>query len=99
MFTTDGHLAARDLVALRDDRRLQPVEHITPVVSDTAMRRYGDAFAGAIDRVSSRLSTDTLRFLNWRVDVAGNDVAAEANAWLVRHGLVPRDARRDAHEP
>jgi osmoprotectant transport system substrate-binding protein len=90
MFTTDGELAARDLVALRDDRQLQPVDNVTPVVSDDALARYGDRTVRALDRVSARLSTATLRFLNWRVDVAGNDLAAEARAWLVRHDLVPR---------
>jgi len=40
--------------------------------------------------VSSRLTTNALVFLNWRVQVAGNDVVAEARAWLERQGILPR---------
>ena len=46
--------------------------------------------AGTLDEVSARLSTTSLRFLNWRVAHAGADAATEARAWLVRHGLVAR---------
>jgi glycine betaine/choline ABC-type transport system substrate-binding protein len=44
----------------------------------------------ALDQVSARLTTANLRFMNWRVTVAGNDPAAEARGWLVRQGLVDR---------
>ena len=33
MFTTDGALGNPDVVALSDDRSLQPVENVVPVVS------------------------------------------------------------------
>jgi osmoprotectant transport system substrate-binding protein len=90
MFSTDGQLAAEDLVVLPDDRELQPVEHVVPVVSRAAVDRYGTRLVGALDAVSARLRTRTLRFLNWRVSVAGNGARAEARAWLVRHGLAER---------
>jgi glycine betaine/choline ABC-type transport system substrate-binding protein len=44
----------------------------------------------ALDEVSHRLTTANLRFLNWRVAVAGNDPASEARGWLIRQGLVER---------
>ena len=87
MFTTDGTLAGGDYVLLDDDRRLQPADNVIPVVSGRVLDRYGSDLTTAVDAVSARLSTAALRFLNWRVTAAGKDAAAEARAWLRRHGL------------
>ena len=89
MFTTDGRLATGDLVLLKDDRALQPVENIVPVVATPAMARYGERLSGALNAVSGRLTSNSLSFLNWRIDNAGRDIAAEARGWLERHALVP----------
>ena len=88
--TTDGNLATGNLVLLADDRHLQPAENVVPVVTDSAAARYGKRLTGALDEVSSRLTTNALLFLNWRVQVAGDDVVAEARAWLERQGILPR---------
>ena len=87
--TTDGYLAGGDLVLLADDRRLQPAENVVPVVRAEAVARYGARLVGALDVVSARLTTNDLIFLNWRVTVAGNNVLAEARAWLERQGILP----------
>ena len=90
MFTTDGHLAARGLVALEDDAHLQPPDHVVPVVRSAALATHGPEVAVVLDEVSARLTTTALRLLNWRVAVAGNEPRAEAVGWLVRQGLLPR---------
>jgi osmoprotectant transport system substrate-binding protein len=90
LFTTDGNLATEGLVLLRDNRRLQPAENIAPVVRAQAMARYGGRLAGAVNAVSAQLTTAELLFLDWRIEVAGNGVPAEARAWLERHGILPR---------
>lgn len=86
-FTTDPRLADGGLVLLRDDRHLQPVESVVPIVSDSAVQRYGARLVAALDAVSARLDTPALRFLNWRLTRGGKDRAAEAKAWRERHGL------------
>lgn len=90
MFTTDGELAGGDLVLLDDDRRLQPAENLVPLVSADAVKRFGPKMVNVLNAVSSQLTDENLRFLNWRVSVAGNDADAEARAWLKRHALAPR---------
>ena len=87
LFTTDGELARGDLVALADDRALQPAENVVPLVRT---ERLGAPGAAVLDEVSSRLTTAGLRFLAWRVTVAGGTPAAEARGWLLRQGLVER---------
>jgi osmoprotectant transport system substrate-binding protein len=90
LFTTDGNLAAGDLALLVDNRHLQPAENVVPVITDTAMARYGQRLAGPVNAVSARLTSKSLLFLNWRIEVAGNSVLAEARGWLERQGMVPR---------
>ena len=88
--TTDGNLATGDLVLLSDDRHLQPAENVVPVITGSAMARYGKRLAGAVNAVSAQLTSKALLFLDWRVEVAGADVLAEARGWLERHGILPR---------
>jgi osmoprotectant transport system substrate-binding protein len=88
--TTDGNLATGALVLLSDDRHLQPVENVVPVITGSAIARYGKRLAAAVNAVSAQLTTKALLFLDWRVEVAGNGVQAEARAWLERHGILPR---------
>jgi osmoprotectant transport system substrate-binding protein len=88
--TTDGNLATGDLVLLSDDRHLQPAENVAPVITGSAISRYGKRLADAVNAVSAQLTTKALLFLDWRVEVAGNGVQAEARAWLERHGILPR---------
>jgi osmoprotectant transport system substrate-binding protein len=90
LFTTDGNLATGDLVMLSDDRHLQPAENVVPVITGSAMARYGSRLAGAVNAVSAQLTSPALLFLDWRVEVAGDSVLAEAHAWLERHGILPR---------
>lgn len=87
LFTTDPALADGDLVALEDDRHLQPAENVTPLVHRSLVE--GDAGAAirqAIDAVSARLTTDVLRSLNAQV-AAGDRPAVVARRWLQSEGL------------
>jgi osmoprotectant transport system substrate-binding protein len=90
LFTTDGNLATGDLALLADNRHLQPAENVVPVITHSAMARYGEQLARAVNAVSAALTSKALLFLNWRIEVAGNSVLAEARGWLERRGLLPR---------
>jgi osmoprotectant transport system substrate-binding protein len=88
--TTDGNLAAGDLVLLSDDRRLQPAENVVPVIRSSVLARYGKRLSEAVNAVSAQLTSRALLFMDWRVEVAGNGVMAEARGWLERHRFLPR---------
>lgn len=92
LFTTDGNLADGSLVLLADNRHLQPAENIVPVVTAQALGRYGKRLTTAVNAVSAQLTSAELLFLNWRIEVAGHSVLPEAQAWLERHGILPRPA-------
>jgi osmoprotectant transport system substrate-binding protein len=90
LFTTDGNLADGSLVLLADNRHLQPAENLVPVVTAQALARYGTRLTTTVNAVSAQLTSAGLVFLNWRTEVAGHSVLAEARAWLERHGILPR---------
>src|SRR5262249_46784305 len=81
LFTTDANLADGSLVLLTDDRHLQPADNVVPVVTAPALARYGKRLTKAVNAVSAQLSSAELLFLNWRIEVAGHTVLAEAQAW------------------
>lgn len=89
LFTTDPDIPARHLVALADDRGLQPAENITPLVRRDIIARYGPNLLAVLNRVSARLDTGTLRALDARVELAGQDPRLVASNWLRAHELIP----------
>jgi osmoprotectant transport system substrate-binding protein len=86
LFSTDPAIRDDDLVVLRDDRRLQPSENVTPLVRADVVGRWGPGVVAALDGVSGGLTTTELRAMNARV-AAGAEPAAVAVAWLRAEGL------------
>ncbi len=86
--TTDGQLATGDYVVMRDPRRVFGWGNVVPVVSAKAAAAEGPAFTDTIQRVDDKLTTDTIRQLNYAVAIAGQDPAAVARQFLQTHGLL-----------
>ena len=57
--------------------------------------RYGPHLVAVLNRVSALLDTGTLRALDARVELAGQNPGWWLNSWLRAHGLIPAggDAR------
>jgi osmoprotectant transport system substrate-binding protein len=81
MFSTEPALVNAGLIALTDDRALQPAENVTPIVHRSVVDRFGRKAIRAVNRVSSALTSDDLRALNAQV-AAGVDPAAAAAGWF-----------------
>lgn len=81
MFSTEPALVNAGLIALADDRALQPAENITPLVHRAAVKRWGPGFVDVVNRVSAALTTQDLRALNAQV-AAGTPSGAVAAGWL-----------------
>jgi osmoprotectant transport system substrate-binding protein len=87
LFSTDGTIRERRLVALRDDLALQPAENVVPVVRDAVLDRLDPNIRRKIDRVSRTLTTVDLRLLNARMQFEGATAADVARDWLSHHDL------------
>ncbi|MBA3299282.1 MAG: hypothetical protein H0U24_04285, partial [Thermoleophilaceae bacterium] len=80
--TTDGQLAGRGYVLLKDSRGLFASQHVAPVISRRSLRTHGRRLAAAIDAVSRRLTTRAMREMNAAVDEDGRSPSRVAAAFL-----------------
>ncbi len=85
VFTSDGAVSARGFVVLEDDKGLQPVENIVPVIRDDARNADIDRL---LDAISAALTTEGLSELNKLVDVDKEDPDAAATTWLQENGFL-----------
>ncbi len=89
LFSTDPAITADHLVVLADDRGLQPAENVVPLVRRDAVARYGPRLLAVLNAVSARLTTGSLRALDARVELRGQDPRLVAGSWLRTQGLAP----------
>jgi osmoprotectant transport system permease protein len=94
-YSTDGLIARYGLVVLEDDRGLFPPYEAAALVSARLVRERPDAVL-ALGRLSGRLGVETMRSLNRRVEVDGEDVRAVARDALHELGIVVANAKNDA---
>jgi osmoprotectant transport system substrate-binding protein len=87
LFSTDPAITADHLVVLADDRGLQPAESVVPLVRRDVVARYGPRLLAVLNTVSARLTTGSLRALDVRVQLPGEDPRLVAGSWLRTQGL------------
>ncbi len=88
-YSTDGQIARYDLVVLEDDLGFFPPYDAAPLVSKRVAEGRPDAVA-ALSELAGLLDEATMRSLNRRVEVQGEDVRSVASDELDALGLVPR---------
>ena len=88
LFSTDPAITADHLMVLADDRGLQPAENVIPLVRRDAAARYGPRLLAALDTVSARLPTGSLRALDAQVELRGDTPGSVAWTWLRAQGLI-----------
>jgi glycine betaine/choline ABC-type transport system substrate-binding protein len=86
--STDGRIAALDLVSLKDDRRYFPPYEAIPLVRNETLRKDSH-LREALDRLAGQIDAPTMRRLNQEVDVKRRDPAEVAREFLRSKGLVP----------
>jgi osmoprotectant transport system substrate-binding protein len=85
--SSDGAVAANNLIVLEDDKKLQTVDNIIPVVRKDVV---DDTIRKDLNKVSAALTTADLIQLNKRADVDKADPEALATEWLQQHGLAKK---------
>jgi osmoprotectant transport system substrate-binding protein len=87
LFSTDPAIVAQHLVVLADLRGLQPAENVTPLLRRDVVVQFGVGLVAVLDAVSARLDTSSLRALDARVELDGQDPRRVAGNWLHSHGF------------
>lgn len=88
IFTTDGRIAALDLVVLDDDLAFFPLYNVAPVFVEDIYASYGQALAELYAPVAAALDDDTMAALNARVSADGERPADVAVDWLTENGFI-----------
>lgn len=87
VFTTDGRIAALDLVVLTDDKQF--FAHYNPSV--TMKRAFYEAhpqIAEVTAPVTAALTNEAIMDMNKQVDVEGRDPSVVARDWMVAQGFI-----------
>jgi osmoprotectant transport system substrate-binding protein len=87
-YGTDGELAALSLITLCDDKGAQVVYAPAPVVREPVLAAHPQ-IGPALAAVFSTLTAETLRALNARIAVSGDQPRAVAMAYLKAKHLLP----------
>jgi osmoprotectant transport system permease protein len=86
--STDGRIAALDLVQLTDDRHyFPPYEGVFLTRRDTLTRVT--ILGEILQKLSGTLPTEEMRKLNFEVDGAKRDKKNVVREWLIKKGFVP----------
>src|SRR5215210_7367017 len=88
VFSTDGQIAADDLLVLEDDKKLFPPYNVSLIVNDKAAKAAGPDLPRIVVQVQQDLSTKVMQELNSRVDLDKEKPAAVARAYLEQFGYV-----------
>ena len=85
--STDGVIAALDLVALDDDRHYFPPYEAVPIVRVETLRRHPELRA-LLEQLGGRISAEEMRRLNYAVDGEHRDPREVIRAFLRTKGLL-----------
>ncbi|AJP04394.1 glycine/betaine ABC transporter substrate-binding protein [Streptomyces cyaneogriseus subsp. noncyanogenus] len=85
VFTTDPAITKEKLVVLKDPENLFGFQNVQPLVREGSLPKEG---AEALDAVSRKLDTATLRDLDAQVQTEKKDPLDVAKEWLRSQGLV-----------
>jgi osmoprotectant transport system substrate-binding protein len=88
VFTTDGRIAALDLVVLEDDEAFFPLYNVSPVFTEEIYEQYGQALIDLYEPVAAELDAETMAQLNARVSAENEDPADVARDFLEEIGAI-----------
>lgn len=89
IYTTDGRIQSLNLKVMQDDRKFFPAYNVAVVVRQPVLSK-NPQIEKLFAPVAAKLDDTTLRRLNAKIDVEGQDPAKVAMDWLVQEGFVKR---------
>jgi len=86
-FSTDGMLLEYSLVVLKDDKQFFPPYHAVPVIRDEIAQKHPEII-DVLNLLTGLLNDDTMRSLNYKVDVQGQEPKDVAEEFLKENNLI-----------
>ena len=88
-YSTDGPIAANNLVVLEDDKHLWPPYQLAPVIRQDILTA-NPKIADALNALAPKLTNDVMSNLNNEVDGKKREPADVAKEFLQNQGLLPK---------
>ena len=88
VFTSDGRIAALDLVVLDDDQGFFPLYNPSPVFTAEVYDEYGDELDAIFDPISAALTQEEMNAMNKQVSVDLMQPEQVAKDWLEENDLI-----------
>lgn len=85
-YSTDGRIAAFDLIRLKDDRQFFPVYNPTPIYRQETLERF-PGVRSILNAIADRITADDITDMNYRHDVELRRAKLLAREWLEKQGL------------
>jgi len=86
-FSTDGMLLEYSLVVLQDDKNFFPPYHAVTLIRDEVAQKHPELI-DVLNKLTGLLNDDTMRSLNYKVDVRGHDPKDVAEEFLRENNLI-----------
>lgn len=86
-FVTDAWVHNSDLIALKDDKEFFLPFNAAPVIRKDTAEKY-DTLPPLLNNIVQRLDSETMRTLNYKVDVLHENTLEISREWLKEEGLV-----------
>jgi osmoprotectant transport system substrate-binding protein len=86
-YSTDGRIAAFNLIRLEDDRNFFPVYNPTPTYRIETLQRFPQV-ERVLNRIASTITAGDITEMNYRNDVKLERPKFLAREWLVKNGII-----------
>ncbi|WP_100398809.1 ABC transporter substrate-binding protein [Bacillus sp. FJAT-44742] len=86
-FVTDGSMQNLDFVALEDDQSFFPAYNVAPAVRKEVLEQFND-LPNLLNDIAERLDTETIRSLNYEVDILHANTLEVSREWLEEQQLI-----------
>jgi osmoprotectant transport system permease protein len=86
-FSTDGLLLEYELTVLEDDKNFFPAYHAVPVIYGKTAEKYPDLLEKLL-KLAGTINNETMRSLNYKVDVLKENPASVAKSFLTEKKLI-----------
>lgn len=87
VFTTDSGIAAKDLLALADDKKLFPPDNVGLIVNSSVLQAHPDIQA-ILAPMAGKITSDVITGLNKQVEIDGKPFESVARDYLQSNGLI-----------
>ncbi len=86
-YSTDGRIAAFNLIRLEDDKSFFPVYNPTPIYREETLRRFPE-IEKVLNQIASIITAEDITEMNYRHDVNFERPKLLAKEWLVKNDFI-----------